>query len=1151
MFEALEDYLRCGRNAPKGPARTFEPRPPPVGLPPVADLVARAAVTVALPAAGRDEGVVEPVAGAAEVGVEPAAGAGQVRERSAPEVEEKTAAVKRRRFAYDVDARAALGQEAAAFHREYTAAHGHPRGVWVAFVQHLSEIGANVGQGGGVPSLNEIRQAYRIEAKRSQDEQPTHRLPGRRRRIGGGRTTESNQLEEELWHWFVDTLSSAPIRINTGMVMAQAEALKADLLEFHHLSVEKGKAEALRPPKVAHINSMWVTRWKRKYKVSFRAVNLRYKVSAAKRDARMRILWSNVIRLRTLHAALFGKGKLRFVGLDQKPLWFNSSHDSKTLAVKGSRRVAVKENTAASRERFTVLTNCLSWKPTVATWPPAAVAGDPAAGGGPEPLAGAGVDGPASAGAQAAGAAGVGVARAAPGHGGAVPSMAVLFRAGSSGTGTTMRKRLSCPENTLLQFAPKGSYRLANMLDFLRWAFRPAPQPSDSLVVVLDWYAVHLDGEIDNLLHDMGHAVLRIGGGITGDVQVGDTHRHGPYTKLYRELEQEDAHRQQRIRPGRMPETSRQTVLTRAARAWASLDHSKGEKEWKEDGFLNALDGTEDGALRRDLQPMWARLGMPEARARIVQEVRDMVSSGRLSQWSQYPTILEAYDEHRPMREGEEAAVPLIGDDEDDAASDAEAPDAIEAEEGDTQDAAAAGSSDGAPPGEVPATPATGFLPPALERRARQDLAKAASGRRLAALSDAAALLRGVDNDAADTLVTRMLNLERTLRLTKPSQIWLRARALQRKDEDTVARAAVEAADLERERLKLALKRAKADEIALRSKTIAERESAKALAATARAMLNRARLEGDRQRQREEVLRVHFVDYKLCQAKAWFQDATSGAARRDRCAQILRRARASIGQIPPTPGPWSPKDRGGYIDITPMHLLSLTSKPKRAEMEFASEALARRLYGGRHPSEAVSAKSPVQRARDMLEECLPGFQAHFPAFMLLSSTLRQHHGNLDIALFEVLWRFSHGLGDAWPHGLLAWPLSPADMAAFLRAQGREDLLEETPLPPEAPSGPSSSSSSSANAPKPAKVASGACSSSLAAAKPPSPAKAARGASSSSSGAAKPLISPAAAAAAAFAAAMASPAPAKAPPPKAPSGPVAKTGLAAKWTEGPP
>ena len=146
----------------------------------------------------------------------------------------------------------------------------------------------------------------------------------------------------------------------------------------------------------------------------------------------------------------------------------------------------MKENTAASRERFTILTNCLSWTPKQCVSSASCSKAPARAGAGDGELpAGAkigGVEGPARAGPGASAAAGD---KADP-----CPPIAVLFRAGS-GTGSIMRKRLTVPPNTLLQFAPKGSYRLENMLEFFKWGFAPAAHARDSLVFVLDWYAVH------------------------------------------------------------------------------------------------------------------------------------------------------------------------------------------------------------------------------------------------------------------------------------------------------------------------------------------------------------------------------------------------------------------------------------------------------------------------------------------------------------------------------------------------------------------------------------------------------------------------------------------------------------------------------------
>ena len=321
----------------------------------------------------------------------------------------------KRRLSYDAGRRAALGQEAAAFHSEYLLEHGHVHGVWVAFQDSLT------GEGWGpVPTLGAIRQAYRLEAKRKSAEQPV-RLPRRARRGPGGGRKGVRNLGDEVWHWFVDEISTVLGRINSKMLLAQAEQCWADLLELHNLKVRRGTADANARPKLTKLDRVWVQRWRKKYGVTWRTVNLRYKVSAAKRKSRLRILWANTIRLRVCHKALFGLDLLRFVGLDQKPLWFNTSHSSKTLALRGSPKVAVKKNTAASRERFTVVMNCLSWAPTPLSWPwaPVVEGGDAAAG--------AAAEGPG--GVRAAAAAG---AAAPPGVGaGAAAGIAAGARAGA------------------------------------------------------------------------------------------------------------------------------------------------------------------------------------------------------------------------------------------------------------------------------------------------------------------------------------------------------------------------------------------------------------------------------------------------------------------------------------------------------------------------------------------------------------------------------------------------------------------------------------------------------------------------------------------------------------------------------------------------
>ena len=65
-----------------------------------------------------------------------------------------------------------------------------------------------------------------------------------------------------------------------------------------------------------------------------------------------------MLRIRIFHRAFFGLSGLRFIGFDQKPFYFCSAAMCKTLALRGAKKVAVKENLAASRERFSIMTTC-------------------------------------------------------------------------------------------------------------------------------------------------------------------------------------------------------------------------------------------------------------------------------------------------------------------------------------------------------------------------------------------------------------------------------------------------------------------------------------------------------------------------------------------------------------------------------------------------------------------------------------------------------------------------------------------------------------------------------------------------------------------------------------------------------------------------
>ena len=95
----------------------------------------------------------------------------------------------------------------------------------------------------------------------------------------------------------------------------------------------------------------------------------------------------------------------------------------------------------------------------------------------------------------------------------------------SKSNGKRIRGSLEYVDDVLLQFQQKGSYRLEDVLAWLEWVLpRVNPSASQTVVVLIDWYAPHLSAEVDAACASHDSKCSRIGGGITPDVQGNDTH---------------------------------------------------------------------------------------------------------------------------------------------------------------------------------------------------------------------------------------------------------------------------------------------------------------------------------------------------------------------------------------------------------------------------------------------------------------------------------------------------------------------------------------------------------------------------------------------------------------------------------------------------
>ena len=517
----------------------------------------------------------------------------------------------------------------------------------------------------------------------------------RKRSFGGGRRRKAPAVGEELWTWFVDTVDQVKGRLPSFLLLDQARLIADDLKRHHQEQIDNGIVPLGTKLCVPAIGGSWLRSWRHFYGISWRCVNLRFKCPRQVLLRRLAIFWENVLRVRALHAALVvagfepSGGRLVVEGFDQKPLWFTASSQEKTLYYRGSRKVCVKENMPMTRARFTAMTRC--------RWPQPPRDGK---------------------------------------------ALAILFKA--AGGGARIRENLRVPDGALLQFQEKGSYRLADVHEYLEWIIdrsriagdgdepdspppaashgdgqvpqsassqveQPVPsrvpqphpassqpdalgpndcgqadssqgaqpassqtpagfKPSTRVIYLLDWFKPHLDTSLDDLVHAHGHAILRIGGHLTGLVQVEDTHAHGPYTKAYKKRETKDAFAQLTVNPGRVPCTSRQTVMDRAWDSWADVDHKSCSAGFVSNGICNKLDGSDDHKLTSDVQPFWFQLDMPARRKRILADIQERVASRRLTRFEQYTELLADYDEHPGLPEGAEA----IGGRADDSDNDGE-----------------------------------------------------------------------------------------------------------------------------------------------------------------------------------------------------------------------------------------------------------------------------------------------------------------------------------------------------------------------------------------------------------------------------------------------------------------------------------------------
>ena len=102
---------------------------------------------------------------------------------------------------------------------------------------------------------------------------------------------------------------------------------------------------------------------------------------------------------------------------------------------------------------------------------------------------------------------------------------------------------LHTPDGVQVQFAPHGSYRLPNVVDYLQWALDDpaAERETYTIVPVLDSYSAHFAEEVQEIVKlKTGSPVVYLGGGTTDVQAVCDVTAHHELSQIYKRMQAAD-----------------------------------------------------------------------------------------------------------------------------------------------------------------------------------------------------------------------------------------------------------------------------------------------------------------------------------------------------------------------------------------------------------------------------------------------------------------------------------------------------------------------------------------------------------------------------------------------------------------------------------
>ena len=414
---------------------------------------------------------------------------------------------------------------------------------------------------------------------------------------GAGRKSTCPWLREELYEWFAALRHSVDwpaLRRQLGTqsrahpkVMARftRALVRQKALQFVEDYCRQHLVRGLRPS-VPALTSRWFRGWELEHGLSMRAPNRKYKVPKAVLAQRLEIGWLNVARVRALCLAAHGYDP-HMENWDQSPFHNNEtgSQNAKTLAVAG-REVPLVEGHADTRERWTGNFTTFSDKDRL--------------------------------------------------RAGVVPYCELMFKA----SGERLEAKLKAAVRSggygpwlTVATSEKGSYRTADVLNFLDRHLPPMTEQRQWRIIMADDFSAHLSPQVRNLCWSRGYVFVPHGGGVTPVVQTVDTDLNQHVKREYSAVESAELIRQMRAGtcvprcdPERCIEIMAGEVMNRTSLHLAAADG------YLKTGMRVPLDGSLDIEVVREAGHFWEELGMRAKINAAVAAVREEFERGAL-QW--------------------------------------------------------------------------------------------------------------------------------------------------------------------------------------------------------------------------------------------------------------------------------------------------------------------------------------------------------------------------------------------------------------------------------------------------------------------------------------------------------------------------------------